>query len=183
MFDKIITLLKLFIIPNPVANNPIILVDFDGVIHSYTSGWCGVDVIPDDPVPGAIEFLEANLPDPDDLDLFGTSWDIFRNENRPVVRIYSSRSKSYKGRRAMKNWLIKHGLHPGYIRDDILKFPITKPPAFLTIDDRALCFEGEFPSVNEMMAFKPWYKRAEIALKWAEQEAAKIKQQRSDSHD
>ena len=34
-----------------------ILLDFDGVIHSYTSGWKGAGVIPDPPVPGAIDFL------------------------------------------------------------------------------------------------------------------------------
>ena len=47
------------------ASNPIICVDFDGVIHSYKSGWRGVAVIPDPPVPGAIEWLECHLPVPD----------------------------------------------------------------------------------------------------------------------
>ena len=36
---------------------PILALDFDGVLHSYTSGWQGADVISDPPVPGAIEFL------------------------------------------------------------------------------------------------------------------------------
>lgn len=134
--------------------NPIICVDFDGVIHSYSSGWKGVSVIPDDPVPGAIEWLESNLPVPEALGgCFAPPHD------GPIVQIYSSRSKSWVGRRAMKKWLIKNGLHPAYINDGILKFPTKKPAAFLTIDDRAICFEGTFPSADEMLSFKPWNKR------------------------
>lgn len=34
---------------------PILLVDFDGVIHLYNSGWQGADVVSDGPVPGAHE--------------------------------------------------------------------------------------------------------------------------------
>lgn len=34
-----------------------VCVDFDRVIHSYVSGWQGPGVIPDPPVPGAIEWL------------------------------------------------------------------------------------------------------------------------------
>ena len=58
----------------------------------------------------------------------------------------------------MKKWLIKHGLHPAYINDKILEFPTKKPAAFLTIDDRAICFDGTFPSKDEMLNFKPWNK-------------------------
>ena len=38
-------------------HRPILCVDFDGVIHSYTSGWEGIDMIPDPPVEGAIKWL------------------------------------------------------------------------------------------------------------------------------
>ncbi|MEM1155114.1 MAG: hypothetical protein AAGI44_13330 [Pseudomonadota bacterium] len=133
--------------------NPIICVDFDGVIHSYESGWKGVDVIPDPPVPGAIDWLRDHLPVPGSVCAMAPPYE------GPVVQIYSSRSKSWRGRRAMKRWLIKHGLERGYITEGILKFPVKKPAAFLTIDDRAICFEGYFPNKDEMMAFKPWYRR------------------------
>jgi hypothetical protein len=133
-------------------SNPIICVDFDGVIHSYTSGWQGVDVIPDDPVPGAFEWLMQHLPVPEGLGHFGE----YRG---PEVCIYSSRSKDPKGVKAMKEWFIKHGLPWQYINDDVLKFPTQKPAAFLTIDDRAICFNGTFPTTSEMMGFNPWNKR------------------------
>lgn len=131
---------------------PIICVDFDGVIHSYTSGWLGVDVIPDPPVEGAIQWLRKHLPVPDALGLAAPY-------KGPIVMIYSSRSKSWKGRRAMKRWLIEHGLEREYITDGILRFPTKKPAAFLTIDDRAICFDGAFPATEVMMEFKPWNKK------------------------
>jgi len=132
--------------------NPIICVDFDRVIHSYVSGWKGVSVIDDPPVDGAIAWLEDHLPIPECICAIAPKY------KGPEVQIYSSRSKSWRGRRAMKKWLVKHGLHEGYIREGILKFPSKKPPAFLTIDDRAICFNGVFPSDREMLDFKPWNK-------------------------
>lgn len=132
--------------------NPIICVDFDGVIHSYTSGWQGVSVISDPPVPGAIKWLEDHLPVPDCICAMAPA------HEGPIVQIYSSRSKSWCGRRAMKKWLIKHGMHAGYINEKILKFPTKKPAAFLTIDDRAICFDGNFPTTDQMINFKPWNK-------------------------
>lgn len=75
------------------------------------------------------------------------------------VVIYSSRSKSTKGIKAMKSWLIDNGLHPAYIDENILKFPTKKTPAYLTIDDRCICFNGIFLSNDELKSFKPWNKK------------------------
>jgi len=134
------------------VSNPIICVDFDGVIHSYSSGWKGVSVIPDPPVSGAIKWIEKHLPVPDEICAMAPEY------KGPEIQIYSSRSKSWRGRRAMKKWLIDNGLHPAYIYENILRFPVKKPAAFLTIDDRAICFDGNFPDSEKMMSFKPWYK-------------------------
>ena len=118
----------------------IICIDFDGVLHSYTSGWQGADVATDPPVPGAIEWLVA-------LD----------RDARFAVCIYSSRSKELGGVKAMRQWLAAHGLPSGPLSR--LLFPTQKPAAFLTIDDRAICFDGSFPSVDDIAGFKPWNKK------------------------
>lgn len=149
---------------------PILCLDFDGVLHSYSSGWKGAAVIPDPPVPGALEFL-ANA-----TDSF-------------TVAILSSRSHQWGGRRAMKRWLYKHLYElgkdyeaaPEWWKNRVMvnsfadpwpedvswtakrlirsiKWPIFKPPAMVTIDDRALTFTGEWPSAESLRAFKPWNK-------------------------
>lgn len=133
--------------------NPIVLVDFDGVIHSYTSGWKGADVVPDPPVPGAIDWIMDHLPTPEPICPMAQPY------VGPEVQIYSSRSSQRGGISVMKDWLIKHGLHKAYITEGILKFPTEKNAAFLTIDDRAICFDGRFPTTQEMLSFKPWNKR------------------------
>ena len=118
-----------------MARMPILCVDFDGVIHSYTSGWKGVTEIPDPPVPGAIAFLTEAL-------------------KHFHVCIYSSRS-NLEGIDAMQAWLAKHS-HPDLV--DAISWPTTKPSAFVTLDDRAIRFTGEWPNLEELKMFKPWNK-------------------------
>lgn len=118
----------------------IVCIDFDGVIHGYDSGWKGIDVIHDDPVEGAIVKLKEMIAD-----------------RRVEPQIYSSRSKDPKGVEAMKQYLLDHGITVEELSK--LPFPLQKPPAFLTIDDRAMCFTGKFPSVQEIVDFKPWNKK------------------------
>lgn len=126
-----------------VQQKPILCLDFDGVIHGYESGWKGADVIPDSPVPGAIDFLKAAT-----------------NEFR--VAIFSSRSNQVGGIDAMKAWLDnaiheRYGMIPFWI--DLIEWPTEKPPALVTIDDRAITFTGEWPNVEDLLKFKPWNKR------------------------
>lgn len=119
-----------------VGHGKTICLDFDGVIHSYSSGWKGIDQIPDPPVPDAFQFIS---------DLLDAGY---------TVAIYSSRSQFIEGIAAMSKWFRTWGFqHLGQ-----LQFPSHKPPAFLTIDDRAIQFSGIFPPVSTLADFKPWNK-------------------------
>lgn len=119
----------------------ILCIDFDGVLHSYTSGWKGAKVIKDPPIDGALEWLRDMV------------------ESKEITpQIYSSRSKHEGGIQAMQNWLKKHaetaGMDTKFLKK--LKFPTEKPSASWTLDDRAICFRGTFPTAKELLDFKPW---------------------------
>jgi hypothetical protein len=127
------------------GRRPILCLDFDGVIHSYSSGWQGAAYIPDPPVEGAIGFMLEAL-------------------NHFDVVIFSSRSNQRGGLTAMRLWLRKHAgaawyespVGPGL--EDI-RFVTEKPSAMVTLDDRAITFEGTWPTIETLKEFKPWNKR------------------------
>jgi hypothetical protein len=130
-------------------NKPILCVDFDGVIHSYTSPWTDEMTISDPPVKGAIKWLWT-----------ATEWF--------DVQVYSSRSKNAEARDAMLLWLREWASfemdseHPMVIGDPYpITFAAEKPAAFLTIDDRALTFDGDWSELDpaDLLNFKPWNKR------------------------
>ena len=120
----------------------IICIDFDGVLHWYREGWKGATNVYDPPVPGAIQWLRTLIQD-----------------EELIPMIYSSRSKEQGAVEAMKTWLIEWGLLPQELEK--LAFPVSKPAAFLTIDDRAICFQGEFIDITpeQIKSFRPWYKK------------------------
>jgi transcriptional regulator with XRE-family HTH domain len=118
---------------------PILLLDFDGVIHSYESGWKGGKEIPGPPVHGAFDAIEEYIKFFD-------------------VCIHSSRSSMEGGIRAMKKWFIRHGWPEKDREPADIRFPAEKPPAFVGLDDRIITFDGTFPSKKTLMEFKPWHK-------------------------
>lgn len=111
-----------------------IVLDFDGVIHSYTSGWQGVDVIPDSPVAGIKEAIQ----------------DIRKYYKVVVV---STRCFQEGGLEAVRAWLDKHDI----VVDEVLDH---KPPAIVYVDDRALTFDGNAKDLlNKIKNFKTWQNR------------------------
>lgn len=115
-------------------NKNTIVFDFDGVIHSYKSGWKGEHVIPDPPVDGIKEAIDE-----------------IRKEGYKVV-VVSTRCTYSKGKVAIVEWLNKYGINV----DDVCK---EKPPAICYIDDRAICFDGKPETLlNKIKSFKPWNK-------------------------
>lgn len=112
-----------------------IILDFDGVIHSYKSGWKGATEIPDPPTPGAKEAI-ARL----------------RDRGFEVV-VVSSRCSQAGGVVAVMEWLDKHDIFVDGVRAD-------KPPHVLVVDDRAFRFEGRWDDVLTFAqtGMEPWTK-------------------------
>lgn len=113
-----------------------VAVDFDGVLHQYVSRWTSREEIHDPPVDGAIPFLRSLL----DADL--------------DVVVFSVRCQSAAACEAIERWLLEHGLEPSYAAR--IRFEHGKPQAIVYLDDRGLRFEGVFPSVEQLLALKPW---------------------------
>lgn len=132
-----------------MSMRPTISVDFDGVLHAYTSGWKGTTVIPDGPVPGAIEWL-CDLVDPP------------RADRAVRVVVCSARARRPWGWFAVRAWLKREIIAlrgPGFGHDILGRISVTcvKPAAIVYVDDRAHRFDGQhFPTVDELRAMRPW---------------------------
>lgn len=124
-----------------------ICVDFDGVIHSYSSGWKEEwmhDPINelDPPVEGAIEWL------------------VEMTKHFNVV-IHTTRGQyGAVAEHAVWQWLCHWGWPPDVQRPT---FTDHKVPALIYLDDRAVRFEGPgtFPTKDQIhQQYVPWNKRA-----------------------
>jgi hypothetical protein len=125
---------------------PTLCIDLDGVVHAYSKGWQD-GALYDGVVPGFFE------------------WAYHAQEHFKLV-IYSSRSRTEEGLTAMREWLqqqlgafvIANPDYAGRILD--YEFAHEKPIAWLTIDDRAICFQGNWDAPElapeALRAFKPW---------------------------
>lgn len=132
----------------------LVCLDFDGVLH-LRRYW--KEAIDGPPVPGAIEAL---------IDY----------QRSLTVAVYSYRSATSDGRRAMINFLYQNGINFDTLQwDDALeavagsalgtdlqpiRFPATKPSAGVFIDDRSYPqWNGIFPTVQQLQGFDPWWKQ------------------------
>ncbi len=106
-----------------------VCLDFDGVIHSYRSGWQGETNIPDPPIHRvdlAIKQLRKN----------------FR------VVVFSARCRSEEGVLAVEDWLARHNI-------EVDEVCMHKPPAFVYVDDRAVAFTGDWDeTIANIHAFR-----------------------------
>lgn len=115
-----------------------VVFDFDGVIHSYTSGWKGADVIPDPVVEGIQSTINS-----------------LRQEDYEVI-IVSTRCACPEGMSAVKKYLADNNI----VVDAVMK---EKSPAICYIDDRAICFDGHPETLLEKVRnFTPWNKALPI---------------------
>lgn len=109
-----------------------VVFDFDGVIHSYMSGWKGAEKIPDPPVPG-IQGAIAEL----------------RKLGYRVV-VVSTRCSTAEGMGAVRHYLRDNGI-------DVDDVQTEKPPALCYIDDRAIRFDGNSDRlVEQVKNFHTW---------------------------
>lgn len=125
-----------------------VVFDFDGVIHSYESGWQGETTIPDLPVPGIREAIGA-----------------IRDAGY-MVAVVSTRCTTEAGIKAVNEYLLRNGI----VVDSVMR---EKPPAICYIDDRAICFDGDAASLlDKIRDFQPWNKRRELPAEKPEQSPA-----------
>lgn len=111
-----------------------VVFDFDGVIHSYSSGWQGPCVISDSPVPGIKEAI---------VDIRAAGFEVV---------VVSTRCSSVQGQGAVRAWLLDNGIEVDAVK-------MEKPPAICYIDDRAITFDGHPEKLlDTIRCFKPWNK-------------------------
>lgn len=108
------------------GENPVVCVDLDGVLNVY-DGWRAPEFF-HPPRPGAREFLR-------DLNEAGFEVIIFTVRYAPWV----------------EKWLQECGLS-----DLVRGVTDRKPPAHVYLDDRAVCFRGDFrQALGQILSFRP----------------------------
>jgi hypothetical protein len=136
-----------------MSEKPILCLDFDGVVHQYTSPWTDEVTISDHATDGFFEWAEK-------------ASEIF------TLVIYSSRSRNPVAVSAMMDWLEKErnrwrfkvaqqkGIHVAELPLQF-EFASEKPAAFLTIDDRAIQFDGNWSKLDPavLIKFRPWNRK------------------------
>jgi len=102
-----------------------VCIDLDGVLNLF-DGWRGADFF-HPPRPGAAEFLKR------------------LNERNLRVVIFTVRWPEH-----VEQWLEKHDL-----RRYVDSVTDKKPPAHVYLDDRAICFQGDFDqALRQIATFK-----------------------------
>ena len=112
-----------------------IVLDFDGVLYSYVSGWTGIDVLPDPPVVGAQDFCKFLLDKKFEVYILSTRFGT--EQQGKMIR------DPYRAMKAVERWLDIWDFPKG------LKLASTKPAANLYVDDRGIRFDGSFGDLKD----------------------------------
>jgi len=110
-------------------------VDFDGVLHSYTTPFAGTDYIPDPPVEGSLDAVKRLC------------------EQGYVIIIFSARAAEESAIDAIWEWLEKYGFS-----DYISEVTNIKPCCKVIVDDKCITFKGNWgETLYDIDTFEPWY--------------------------
>lgn len=111
-----------------------VVFDFDGVIHSYVSGWDNATTIMDVPTPGIREVIDE-----------------LKQKGYEII-INSTRCKEHGGIEAIALYCKLNEIYYNFISD-------VKPAAVAYVDDRAIFFDGDPDSLVEKIEnMNPWSK-------------------------
>ena len=124
-----------------------IVVDFDGVLHSFIGPWTRCDEVNDGPTRGSLEAVQSYI------------------DAGFEVTVVSARAAHPDGLYAIRVWLDRYGFPP-------LEITHEKLVAVLYIDDRGYHFTGDnFPSVEFLRSFKPWNRQPSDVEPYVDKEA------------
>jgi len=120
-------------VPEPAPDDrPLVCVDLDGVLNTFDA-WVAPEYF-HPPRPGAREFLKR------------------LHDNGFRVCIFTCRWWEWTAR-----WLEENGMAE-YVESVTDK----KPPAIAYVDDRAICFTGDFSATyQQILCFRPFWESAE----------------------
>lgn len=114
-----------------------ICIDFDGVIHDYSSGWQGIDVF-DKVLPGASEATHQ------------------LHDAGYMIIIHTTRNDTP----ALRDFLNKNDICFDYINENPCQpkgSEFGKVKADVYLDDRGVCFTGDWnEALNQILNFKTW---------------------------
>jgi hypothetical protein len=154
---------------------PILTLDFDNTIMDNVSGWKGPTVIDDPIIPGAIEFIIRAM------NHFQVAIHSSRSHQwggRRAMKRFLKREFIRIGM-PLDGYDLSYRKNPVWVYigeyafadpwpDEVeyaadrfiraIKWPIFKPPSFMTIDDRARQFTGVWPEIEIIKGFRPWNK-------------------------
>ena len=119
----------------PTVGKPIVCIDFDGVCHKHIQQWTNIATVADGPTEGLADWLKET-------------------SREARIALFTARFRQGLGRQAVIDWW------------DLWQLPhvemwTAKPPAIVSIDDRALTFTGDwkdFPT-ERLLSFKPWNRK------------------------